>query len=43
MSAKIDEVVVQVPQGTKTVTIKIEPGQQARESKTPAPRKKICD
>lgn len=43
MAQRVDEVVVHVPQGTKTVTIKIEPGPQVQEQKDKPQRRKICD
>ena len=43
MAQRMDEVVVHVPQGTKSVTIKIEPGPQAQEQKDKPKRRKICD
>lgn len=43
MAKNVDEVVVKVPEGTKTVTIKIEPATQAQEGKAKQARRKICD
>lgn len=43
MGKNVDEVVVKVPAGTKTVTIKIEPPLQVKEEKAKAQKRKICD
>lgn len=42
MSKNVNEVVVKVPQGTKQVTIKIEPAGPVQEDQT-RQRRKICD
>ena len=43
MAKNVDEVVVHVPQGTKTVTIKIGPAAPVKEEKSKTQRRKICD